>query len=402
MLTALCDGVRNGRSLKGGMRKRRQVAADAQVNRLARLDRCGDCSIEKLMCILQILYHILHIARTWYPQVRKVTSADYNAKYGRREMGYVINLSARNLLEAAILLAEIRFADRVMEDAVRPEVVRVRPTNDADHGEVFAVGTGYGVYDAQTPDGERHGASAHAVGAGVPVRGVARVELVAAADELELRLGDQVVQEDQVEVTGDGEDVAHSYLDEAAGNVAPQRPLRLKLYLSDDRHLSFLSSAHFASSHIEVSQPVLKFGKKTRASVSARRYRNWVHWHGNVSGPQLYTTPKRRAQIWLCTSLSPSIYSTLTQKVVEALEFTQADRFYNDVSGISEVKFPIAATQCQSPPITQPNVTVKPNRTRAHDELRTSNYSRNQDNAQTDVAKVSGNGVVLRRGNGSQ
>ena len=64
------------------------------------------------------------------------------------------------------------------------------------------VGPVDGVEHAQPADGERHHSGALAVG------GAPGIELVAAAEVGEPRLGDEVVEQGQVEVTGDGEHAA--------------------------------------------------------------------------------------------------------------------------------------------------------------------------------------------------
>ena len=128
-------------------------------------------------------------------------------------------------LEAAELLREVGEADGVVEDAVGPVVVGVGPAGDADDGQVLAVGARDGVEHAEAPDGERDGARPDAPRAGVTIGGVPGVELVAAADEAQPGLGDEVVQQRQVEVAGHGEHVADAHLDEAARQVPPERAI---------------------------------------------------------------------------------------------------------------------------------------------------------------------------------
>lgn len=134
------------------------------------------------------------------------------------------DLEAGDGLKASELLREVGEADRVVEDPVGAVVVGVRPTDDADDGEVLAVGSGDGVDDAETADSEGDDAGAHATRAGVAVGGVAGVELVAAPDEVEGGLVDEVVEKGQVEVARDGEDVGDAHLDQTPGQVPAQRP----------------------------------------------------------------------------------------------------------------------------------------------------------------------------------
>ena len=114
----------------------------------------------------------------------------------------------------------------MVEDAVGAVVVGVGPADDADDGEVLAVGARDGVEHAEAPDGERDGARPDAPRAGVTIGGVPGVELVAAADEVEPRLGDEVVEQGEVEVPGDGEDVGGADLHEPARQVAAERGAR--------------------------------------------------------------------------------------------------------------------------------------------------------------------------------
>lgn len=131
-------------------------------------------------------------------------------------------LKAGDGLEAAELLGEIGKADGVVEDPVGAVVVGVWTTNDADDGEVLGVSAGNGVENAQPADGEGDSAGADATRSGVAVRGIAGVELVTASDKAEARFGDEMVEEGEVEVTGDSEDVGDADLDEAAGEVTAE------------------------------------------------------------------------------------------------------------------------------------------------------------------------------------
>lgn len=95
----------------------------------------------------------------------------------------------------------------MVEDTVGAIVIGVRATDDADDREVLAVGTGDGVDDAEATHSEGDDAGTHASGASIAICGIASIELVAAADELEGLLCQQVVQQDQIEVAGHGENV---------------------------------------------------------------------------------------------------------------------------------------------------------------------------------------------------
>lgn len=109
-----------------------------------------------------------------------------------------------------------------MEDPIGPVIIGVGPTDYTNDRQVLAAGTGNSVQDAEPAHSESDDTRAHAPGASVAVGGVPGVELVAAADEVEPGLGEQVVQEGQVEVAGDGEDVVDADLDKPPSQVAAE------------------------------------------------------------------------------------------------------------------------------------------------------------------------------------
>lgn len=135
---------------------------------------------------------------------------------------FLCYLVARHSLEAPKLLGKIGQPDGVMEDPVGAVVIGIGPPDDADHGEVLAVGAGDGIEDAEPANSEGDNAGTDAAGAGIAVGGIASIELIAAANIGEAGLGDEVVEESEVEVAGDGEDVVDPDLDEAAGQVAAE------------------------------------------------------------------------------------------------------------------------------------------------------------------------------------
>lgn len=77
----------------------------------------------------------------------------------------------------------------MVEDPIRAVVVGVRPTDYANDRQVLTVRTSDGVQDAEPADCKGNDARADAPGTRVAVGGVAGVELVAAADEVEAGLG---------------------------------------------------------------------------------------------------------------------------------------------------------------------------------------------------------------------
>lgn len=103
-------------------------------------------------------------------------------------------LCAGDWLETSELLGKIRQPDGVVQDPVRPVVIGIRPSHDTDHRQVLTVSPCDGVEHAETPNRERHHARAHTPSSRVPISRIAGVQLVAAADQVQLRLGYQVVQ----------------------------------------------------------------------------------------------------------------------------------------------------------------------------------------------------------------
>lgn len=136
--------------------------------------------------------------------------------------GWDFDLVAGNSLEAPEFLAEIRQSNGVMQDPVGAEVVRVGSTDDADHRKVLTVRAGDCVDHTQAAHCERHHASADAPAPCVAVGGVAGIEFVATSDVGEFGLRNEVVEEGEVKVTGDGENVCDPNLDEAAREVAAE------------------------------------------------------------------------------------------------------------------------------------------------------------------------------------
>jgi hypothetical protein len=80
-----------------------------------------------------------------------------------------------------------------MEDPVSTVIVGVGSTNYTNHRQVFTVSSGESVEHTESTDGEGHHTSSHAFGSSVAIGRVACVELVISADQVQLRLGDQVV-----------------------------------------------------------------------------------------------------------------------------------------------------------------------------------------------------------------
>ena len=103
------------------------------------------------------------------------------------------------------LVVVAHLAQRVMDQAVLRPGVAVDPADDDEHGQVLGVGTGHGVEGAEAADAVAHDEGRDPVGARIAVGRVAGVQLVAAPDHLEAGVGQELVEQDQVEVAGDDE-----------------------------------------------------------------------------------------------------------------------------------------------------------------------------------------------------
>ena len=110
----------------------------------------------------------------------------------------------------------------MVQDPVGPIVIRIGTPNNTYQRQILTIRPRDRVQHAEPADGERDDARADAPAARVAVGGVAGVELVAAADDVELRLRDEVVEERQVEVPRDGEHVRDANLDQAPRQVPAQ------------------------------------------------------------------------------------------------------------------------------------------------------------------------------------
>jgi hypothetical protein len=136
------------------------------------------------------------------------------------------SLIASDSLKAPEFLAKVRHSNGMVENPVGPIVIGVGPTNNANERQVLTVRAGDGVEYTQSTDGERNNTRADATRARVSVSSVSSVELVAASDVGESRLGDEVVEEREVEIAGNGEHVGDTDLDQSTCQVATQCGLR--------------------------------------------------------------------------------------------------------------------------------------------------------------------------------
>jgi hypothetical protein len=110
----------------------------------------------------------------------------------------------------------------MMQDTVGPIVIRIRPPNDTDDGQILTVSPRDRIDDAEAPNCERNGAGPHASGSRIPIGSVASVQFVAATDEIEARLCQQMVQQSEIEVPRNRENVIDPNLNEPPCQVTPQ------------------------------------------------------------------------------------------------------------------------------------------------------------------------------------
>ena len=111
----------------------------------------------------------------------------------------------------------------MVKNPVGAVIVRIRSTNYTNHRQILTIGTRNCVQNAEAAHSERHHTSSHAPRTGVAVGSVAGIEFVAAADVVELRLGDQVIKQRQVKVSGNREDILDADLNEPPCQVAAER-----------------------------------------------------------------------------------------------------------------------------------------------------------------------------------
>lgn len=105
----------------------------------------------------------------------------------------------------------------MMKNPISPKIIGIRPSHDTNHGEILTVSPGNSIDHAEPTHGERHNAGTNPALPGVAVGGVAGIELIATSNVVKPRLSNEVVEQGEVKVTGNGEKVAHPDLDQPAG-----------------------------------------------------------------------------------------------------------------------------------------------------------------------------------------
>lgn len=146
----------------------------------------------------------------------------HNISYQYKACKCCCYLIARYSLKAPQLLAEIRKSNGVVKNSISSKIVRIWTPDYANEWKLVTVGTGDRVEYAEAADSEGDNASSNPSGSGIAVSRISSVELVTAAYEVDPRHGYELVQQYQVEVTGDREYVGDANLDEATSQVATE------------------------------------------------------------------------------------------------------------------------------------------------------------------------------------
>lgn len=110
----------------------------------------------------------------------------------------------------------------MMQNPVRAIVIRVGPTNNANERQVLTVRAGNGIEHTQPSDREGDDAGADTTNPRVAIGSVSSVQFIATADQVELGLGQEVVEQGEVEVPRNRKDIVDSHLDQSARDVAAE------------------------------------------------------------------------------------------------------------------------------------------------------------------------------------
>lgn len=138
----------------------------------------------------------------------------------------------------------------MVKDPVSSIVVGVRTSNNTNQRQILTVRTGDRIENAESTHGERDDTSTDAARASVAIGGVPGIQFVAATDVVKPRLGDEVVEEGEVEVAGDRENISDANLDEPASEVATQSCLGRVDKAGGDRVLYSGHTAIWETTHV--------------------------------------------------------------------------------------------------------------------------------------------------------
>ncbi len=106
-------------------------------------------------------------------------------------------------------MLEVAVAEGVVHDTAGALGILGRRADDVDHRDVLGVTAGNGIGRRQFADAEGGDQGGHTPQPAVAVGGVTGVELVGAADPVDLRVSQDVVEKLQLIVAGNAEDLGH-------------------------------------------------------------------------------------------------------------------------------------------------------------------------------------------------
>ncbi len=94
---------------------------------------------------------------------------------------------------------------RVVQQMLRRAVVGVGRAGDQYDGKILGIGAGNGVDGGKTADAECYHRGGGAVGTCIAFGAVTAVQFIAAVDLFQILVRQQLVEQDQIEIAGDGE-----------------------------------------------------------------------------------------------------------------------------------------------------------------------------------------------------
>lgn len=103
-------------------------------------------------------------------------------------------LMASNSLKATELLGKIRQANGVVENSIGSIIIGIRTADDTNDRKVLTISTSYGVDDAEATNSERDNTSTDTSGPSIAIYTITSVHLIAAAYDVELRFGNEMIK----------------------------------------------------------------------------------------------------------------------------------------------------------------------------------------------------------------
>lgn len=97
-------------------------------------------------------------------------------------------------LEAPELLAKIRQSNGVVKNSIGAIIISIGSSNNTNHREILTISPSNGVEHTKPTHSKRDHTSPNATRPGIPVSGVASIELIAAPNVGEPGLGNEVIE----------------------------------------------------------------------------------------------------------------------------------------------------------------------------------------------------------------